>query len=273
MKDTSDRWDPDLYLRFADLRLRPALELLQRVPLEAPGVVHDLGCGAGQVTRLLARRWPEARVLGVDRSQEMLERARREPGGIVWVRADLADWGPERWGAGGAPDLVFSNAALHWLPDHATLFPRLLGWLRPGGCLAVQMPLSDGAPSHVLMRRTLADGGPGGRPLGSPELRRALERPRVGSPGAYVELLAERVHSLDLWETEVHQFLEPTGSEHPVLAWVRSTGLRPVLEGLEPEERALFLERYEERLRAVYPADAEGRVVYPFRRLFLVARV
>lgn len=165
-------WDPSQYLKFADHRLRPALELLNRVPLASARVVYDLGCGSGEITRLIAERWPSARVYGLDNSKEMLGKAAAsEPSGVEWVEADIRSWQPDH-----TPDLLYANATLHWVEDHQVLFPRLVGFLRAGGCLAVQMPLSWGAPSHRLMRETLANGGPGGCVLGTDDLRHAVAR-------------------------------------------------------------------------------------------------
>jgi trans-aconitate 2-methyltransferase len=160
------RWEPAQYLKFADHRLRPALELLDRVPLVAPEVVYDLGCGTGQVTRLIADRWPSATVYGLDNSPEMLAQAAAATSRMRWIEADIRDWQPE-----APPDLIYSNATLHWLDCHHELLPRLVGLLNPGGCLAAQMPQSWPAPSHRLMRETLANGGPGGEPLGPETLR------------------------------------------------------------------------------------------------------
>ncbi len=189
-------WDPRQYEKFADHRLRAALELLARVPLASPQVVVDLGCGNGGVTRRFAQRWPSARVYAIDRSREMLDRARAEPGGIRWQEADIRDWVPPE-----PPDLIYSNATLHWLDDHRELFPRLIGYLRAGGCLAVQMPLSWDLPSHRLMRETLADGGSGGQPLGTPELRASMARKWVERAEHYFDLLAGSTRSLDIWES------------------------------------------------------------------------
>lgn len=259
------RWDPDQYLRFSDHRWRPARELLDRVPVAAPRVIYDLGCGPGNITRLLVERWPSATVYGLDSSREMLAKAAEEPGAIRWIEADVRDWQPAE-----PPDLLFSNATLHWVDGHRELFPRLMSFLRPGGALAVQMPLSWAAPSHHLMRETLADGGPGREPLGSAELRQAVARDWVEKPEVYYDLLAGRTRSLDLWETEYFQILE---GDDPVLEWVKGTGLRPILNGLDDREREIFLAEYARRLRAAYPVRPGGHTLYPFRRLFLVAAI
>ena len=257
------RWDPGQYHRFADHRLRPALELLSRVPITGASLVCDLGCGSGNVTRIIAERFSDARVAGVDVSNEMLAKAAEAPSRIEWIRADIAQWEPER-----APDLIYSNAALHWVDDHATLFPRLFGFVAPGGCLAVQMPLSFSMTSHVLMRETLADGGAGGSALGDESLAAAVARKWVLDAGVYYDLLAPEAGSVDVWETEYLQRLE---GEDPVLEWVKATGLRPILNGLQGTERQRFIEVYRERLRRAYPRRAGGHVLYPFRRLFVVA--
>ena len=259
------QWEPAQYLKFADHRLRPALELLDRVPLVAPAVVYDLGCGTGQVTRLIAARWPAATVHGLDNSPQMLAQAATESSRVRWIEADLRAWQPA-----AAPDLIYANATLHWVEGHHDLLPRLAGMLSPGGCLAVQMPQSWPAPSHRLMRETLANGGPDGEALGPATLRRAVARNWVEDAAVYYDLLAERTRGLDIWETD---YLQVLAGDDPVLEWVKGTGLRPILNGLDDDTRAIFLAEYARRLRAAYPARADGRTLYPFRRLFIVATV
>ena len=260
------RWEPTQYLKFSDHRSRPALELLDHVPLEAPTLVYDIGCGAGQITRVIAERWPSATVYGLDNSPEMLEQAAKEPSRVQWVEADIRSWRPEE-----APDLIYSNATLQWVPEsHDVLFPRLLGYLKPGGCLAVQVPLSWASPAHRLMRETLADGGPDGTALGTEQLRQAMAYDWVKTAEAYYDLCSVCTSSLDIWETEYLQVLE---GDDPVLEWVKGTGLRPILKDLDGGSRQRFLAEYTRRLRVAYPVRTDGRTLYPFRRLFIVARV
>ncbi|MCB1162389.1 methyltransferase domain-containing protein [bacterium] len=271
MRGGAVRWDPEAYRRFLGERERPAEDLLCRVPLEAPRRIVDLGCGDAGLTYALAMRWPEAAVLGVDASPSMLESAEVETTmRVELLRADIADWAPA---AGEAPDLIVANSSLHWLDDHAQLFPRLLGYLARGGCLAVQMPRSWALPSHAHMRETLATGGVGGRPLGTPALRALLSRCPVADAAAYHRLLAPLCARLEIWETLYYQMLS---GENPVLEWMMGAGLRPVLDeatGLHADERRRFLDGYTERLRRAYPACADGRVPFPFPRLFIVACV
>ena len=259
------RWDPTQYLKFADHRLRPSLELLERVPLTDPRVVYDLGCGAGEQARMMADRWPNATVYGVDSSREMIEKSAASPSRVQWVQADVRTWEPAE-----PPDLIYSNAALQWVDGHKELFPRLVGFLAPGGCLAVQVPLSWGMPSHRMMRQMLEDGGPGGTPLGTDELRARVGRKWVDDADEYYDLLIGLTETLDIWETEYLQVLE---GPDPVLEWVTGTGLRPILNDLNDTDRAIYRAEYARRLRELYPVRANGKTLYPFRRLFIVATV
>ena len=258
-----ESWNPGQYLKFADHRLRPALDLMGRIPLEEAAVIYDLGCGSGNVTRLLAERWPDAEVVGMDNSPEMLAQAGATPSRVRWEEGDLADWRPGR-----IPSLLYSNAAIQWAPDHGDLVPRLWGMLPPGGCLAVQAPLSWDMRSHQIMRETLADGGVGGAPMGSGELRAAVGNRWVQDPDFYYDLLAAEAVHLDVWTTEYQHIL--TGDD-AVLEWVSGTGLRPILNGLEAVEREAYLAEYRRRLNREYPQRADGVTLYPFRRLFFVA--
>ena len=278
---TPGTWDPGQYHKFSDHRRRPAVELLARVPpADDPGLVVDLGCGSGEITRLLAARWPGAAVQGIDNSADMLMRARAGdaaesgPGSgsgdtgsrqadIEWIEADIAAWSPP-----SPPSLLYANASLQWVDGHEALFPRLFGTLAPGGALAVQMPLSRTARSHILMHEVLASGGPGGTPLGPESLKREVARKWVLDPDTYFDLLGPQAARLDIWSTEYLQVLE---GDDPVLEWVSGTGLRPILNGLAGEDRARFLDRYRDALRDTYPRRADGTTLYPFPRLFIVA--
>jgi len=263
-----ESWDPGQYLKFADHRLRPALDLMGRIPLERPQVVYDLGCGSGNVTRLLADRWPQADVIGMDNSPEMLAQAsasgdQAEPTRVRWEEGDLAGWRPSK-----TPSVFFSNAVIQWVPDHHDLVPRLWSMLPAGGCLAIQAPLSWDMRSHQIMRETLDNGGANGGPLGSADLRSAVGNRWVQDPDFYYDLLAPQGDHLDVWTTEYQHVL--TGDD-AVLEWVTGTGLRPILNGLEDGEREIYLEEYRRRLNVEYPKRSDGFTLYPFRRLFFVA--
>ena len=250
---------------FTDHGLRSALELLGRVPIVDASLVCDLGCGSGAITRMVAERFPDARVVGVDYSSEMLKRASEHTSCIEWLQADIAGWEPEQ-----PPDLIFSNATLHWLDDHPTLLPRLFGFLAPGGCLAVQVPVSHSRPSHVLMGETLANGGVNGVRLGDEGLEALVTRKWVLEADEYHDLLARCAATLDIWETEYFLRLE---GDDAVLGWVKATGLRPILllNGLRGDDLKRFMEVYRKRLRGAYPRRVGGYTLYALRRLFIVA--
>jgi trans-aconitate 2-methyltransferase len=250
-------WDPAQYLKFAGHRLRPAVDLLTRIEASAPGEVYDLGAGAGNVTRLLKQRWPEARVAGIDDSRDMLARAAAAAPEITWERADLATWSPPR-----PADVIYSNAALHWLGGHDRLFPALLASVAPGGVLAVQMPRNFGAPSHTAIEEVVRS-----RPWRA-KLEPLLRPSPVADPAFYYDLLAPRAAALDIWETEYLQVLE---GDDPVKEWVKGTWLRPFLDALDAPGQARFEAEYAARAARAYPRRRNGRTLFPFRRLFIVA--
>lgn len=251
-------WNPALYRRFESERTRPAIELLARVPLaEAPYVV-DLGCGPGNSTELVAARWPRAEVVGVDSSEAMLASARERLPHSSFEHADVADWQPAR-----APNLIFANAVLQWVPGHEALFARLFEMLAPGGALAVQMPDNLDEPSHRAMRE-LAAQPPWSRWLADAAALREKPLPAA----AYYDLLAPQAAAVDVWHTV---YRHPMASADAIVDWLRSTGLRPFLDALPEAEHAGWLSAYRARMAAAYPARSDGRRLLDFPRLFIVA--
>jgi trans-aconitate 2-methyltransferase len=248
-------WDERQYRKFLDARTRPAAELLARVPLTAAARALDLGCGPGNSTALLAERFPAAHITGVDSSPEMLRAARADHPRLEWRQADIAKYRPE------APvDLCFSNAALHWLPDHARLFPALLACVRPGGAFAAQMPFNFDEPSHRLMREVA-------RAFAlDPAAIRAIAP--LGRPEFYYDVLAPSCTSIDLWVTRYEHVMADAAA---IVEWVRGTGLRPYLEALSDGERAPFLDAYTEAIDEAYPPRSDGKRLFSFPRLFMVA--
>ncbi len=251
-------WDPEQYLRFADERLRPALDLLARVDLPAPARVIDLGCGAGNVTALLARRFPKAEVTGVDASETMLAKARTVAPGCRFVAADIGTWNPD-----APPDLIYSNAALHWLGGHETLFPRLLSLLAPGGVLAVQMPAMHDAPLRRLQPEVAASGPWASHLRGIGSARGLL------APERYWDLLRPHAAALEMWQTIYMHALQ---GEDAVGEWASGSSLRPFLDKLPEDLRSAFRAAYAAALRPHYPRRPDGTTLLPFRRLFIVAR-
>jgi trans-aconitate 2-methyltransferase len=263
---TSPSWDPGIYLRFAAERARPFHDLMARVgaPAEGPRLVVDLGCGPGRLTTGLAERYPQARVVGVDSSPEMIERAQRYAADRVsFELGDVRAWQPDR-----PVDVLVTNAVLQWVPEHRDLLPRWVAGLAPGGWLAMQVPGNFDSPSHTLMREVAAEVAPR-------LLHTVLAREVVDDPLAYTAALAPVAASVDAWETTYVHVLDPAGEfgDDAVLASVTGTGLRPVLDALADDEaaRELFVHQYTAALRKAYPRRPWGTAL-PFRRVFAVAQ-
>lgn len=252
-------WDPRKYLDFADHRSRPFFDLLARVPADAPRRVVDLGCGPGNLTETLAARWPGATVEAMDSSPDMVAAARER--GIAAEEGDVRDWSPR-----ADTDVVACNAVLQWVPGHAELLARWAARLPAGAWLAFQVPGNFDAPSHVRVRELAAE--PRWRARLGPVVLR--EDDAVLDPAGYAGLLADAGCAVDAWETTYLQRL--TGAD-PVLEWVSGTALRPIRSTLDETDWVEFRAELAPRLRAEYPMRADGTTWFPFRRVFVVARV
>jgi trans-aconitate 2-methyltransferase len=250
-------WDDKQYAKFLDARTRPARELLGRVPLEAASRVVDLGCGPGNSTQLLWERWPNAKVTGVDNSPEMLRGARESYPSVEWVQSDLRAYRPET-----PIDVLFANAVFQWLPDHERLLSDLLGWLKPGGAFAFQMPYNANEPTHRWMRELP---GPW-----SEKLKSVKRDAPVETPAFYYDVLAPLAKSVDIWQTRYEQVMPDATA---IVEWVKGTGLRPYLEALAGEERDAYLKAYLQAVDGSYPVRKDGKRLFPFPRLFVVAVV
>ena len=249
-------WDPERYLRFADERGRPFVELVGRIAADDPRTVVDLGCGPGNLTGLLKQRWPSAQVTGLDSSPEMIATARDRDDGVAYDVADLRDWRPS-----SPVDVLVSNATLQWVPDHLALLPSLVEGVRPGGWLAFQVPGNFDEPSHTI-RRDLAATPPYNAQTAG------VATPDAHDAATYLRALQPLVASVDAWETT---YLHVLHGEDPVFTWVSGTGARPTLQALDETLRPRFEYEFKRLLRAAYPDDEWG-VVLPFRRVFVVAQ-
>jgi trans-aconitate 2-methyltransferase len=252
-------WNPETYLKFDDQRTRPAIELAHRIPLDNPHLVYDLGCGPGNSTQVLAERWPNALLMGVDNSPQMLNRARSKgPSGATWLERDLTHFLPS-----DKPDVIYSNATYQWIDGHGALFPKLFEAVKSGGVLAVQMPQNFDAPSHYFLREVAMNGPWKDKVSG------AVRKAPVARPQDYYDWLAPMAETIDIWQTEYAQVLV---GDSPVLEWVRGTALRPFLDLLEGQELEDFLGLYEAALKKAYPKRPDGTTLFPFKRLFFVAQ-
>jgi trans-aconitate 2-methyltransferase len=253
-------WDAKQYLRFNDERTRPCRELAARVAVAEPVHVMDLGCGPGNSTTVLTERWPKAELTGLDSSQEMIAAARQAKPHTDWRVGDISTWAVE---SGPSCDVVFSNAALQWVPDHATVLPRLVKRVAPGGALAFQVPGNQDAPAHNLMREIAAS------QTWSAYYQGGIREWHVEDLKTYHDIMAPEAASLDLWETEYLHIMPDAAA---IVEWYKGSGLRPFLDVLPSDAiRAAFTAEYLERIRRAYPCRSNGRVIFPFRRLFLIA--
>jgi trans-aconitate 2-methyltransferase len=250
-------WDPGTYLRYADERSRPFFDLLARVDHDDPRAVVDLGCGPGTLTRELARRWPRARITGLDSSAEMIDAARAQPSTVDFTVLDARDWH-----AAPDVDVVICNAVLQWVPGHRDLLRRWIGELGTGAVFAFQVPGNFAAPSHRAIHEVAADFGEA--------LAGVLRDDPVAEPVDYAGDLLDLGCRVDAWETTYLHVLTATDTTHPVLSWVEGTALRPVRAALDDIAWRRFRDDLTVRLNRHYPIH-NGRTIFPFRRIFVVA--
>jgi trans-aconitate 2-methyltransferase len=251
-------WSAEQYLKFEDERTRPSRDLLAQVPLTDPGKIVDIGCGPGNSTELLVGRWPNATVIGIDTSADMLRQARERLPKLTFIETNVAHWVPP-----DGTDLLFANAIFQWVPSHLKQLQRLLGRLAKGGVLAVQVPDSRNEPAHRLVREVAQQG-----PWAAQLSEKARVRDELPTAGGYYDALSPLCTRLEIWHTIYDHVLDDAAA---VVEWVKGTGLRPYLELLEAPERKLYLAEYTERVAAVYLPQADGKVLFRFPRLFIMA--
>ena len=252
-------WSARQYVAFEDERTRPARDLLAAIPEANVRTAIDIGCGPGNSTELLVQRFAGATVRGLDSSADMIEAARERLPQVPFEVVDI-----DAWYESGPFDVIFANAVLQWVPDHASLLPSLMNKLAPGGTLAIQMPDNLDEASHRLMREVAADG-----PWAAKLAAAAGERTQMESASGYFEMLRPHAARVDVWRTTYHHPLAdgPSG----VVEWFKGSGLRPYLEPLDAQEREPFLRQYQAAIEQAYPAMSDGAVLLPFPRLFIVA--
>lgn len=252
-------WKPELYLKFEIQRTQPAIDLCARIELSEPKRIIDIGCGPGNSTAVLKKRWPNAAMTGLDSSPAMIAQAAEMDNTVKWICADAADDLSDL----GLFDVVFSNAAIQWMPHHEQLLPKLFSMLESGGVLAVQVPNTAAMPIHIAL----------------PALSLTEKwRKQLGNVAShttypasyYYDLLSTMTADIDLWETHYHHVME---SHHALVQWYSSTGLRPYIDSLESEsDKAAFLADFEDVLQSAYPVQRDGKVLFPFVRIFFIAR-
>lgn len=251
-------WNPNQYLKFGSERTQPAIDLLNRVSLDSPNHIIDLGCGPGNSTTLLKQRWASATVSGLDSSAKMIQKAKLEHPSINWIHQDVSEWNPDK-----KYDLVFSNAALQWVEDHAILFPKLYTNLEIGGQLAVQLPYHWDSSLNLDVVEVSKN----------PEWDKRMGPARTAlireSISFYYDLVSSVAEDFHIWTTEYYHIME---SHKAILEWISGTGLRPYMELLETEqERDQFKNQLLQRFENSYSKQIDGKIIFPFKRLFILA--
>jgi len=257
VKNSND-WNPQLYLKYKDERTQPSIDLVKRIKIDAPGKIIDIGCGSGNSTQILCRRWPESRVTGLDNSPAMIDKAKSDFPDQEWILSDTSCIDSKN-----KYDIVFSNAAIQWIPDHEELVTRLFSSVENNGALAVQVPVFTDMPLGKSINK-IAD---------KPEWIRYTagcnELFTYHDYGFYYDILAEQSSLLDIWITHYIHILD---SQESILEWIRSTGLKPYLERLENNElKNKFAEEILSEIKKDYPLQKNGKVLFPFKRLFFIA--
>ncbi|MIL09896.1 trans-aconitate 2-methyltransferase [Salmonella enterica subsp. enterica] len=242
-------------MKFEDERTRPARDLLAQVPLADPKRVVDIGCGPGNSTELLVERWPHAQVAGFDTSPDMIEKARKRLPDVAFSLENAETWQPD-----GPVDVIFADAVFQWMEDHPAILRRLLGFLNPGGVLAVQMPDNRSGPSHRAMDEAAAGLPFAGKLVGA-------GRNALPSPSIYYDILAPHAARVELWHTH---YYHPLAGADAIVEWLKGTGLRPYLDRLDPQEQASYLAAYRRLIEQRYPLQADGKALLKFPRLFIL---
>ena len=249
-------WSPPQYLEFASERTRPASDLLRQIPIVAPRRIIDLGCGTGNSTALLAERWPEAHLDGLDSSETMLAEAAKSDITANWLLADMSTWIPDQ-----PYDVIFSNAAFQWLPDQERHIRRFINFISSDGVLAFQVPSNFGAPSHLIINELAED-------IRWRDPLKGVRRIQTGDPAFYYDIVKTHCTPLTIWETEYLQIL--SGGD-AVFRWISGTSLRPFIKALSERDRDTFIVECKSRLALAYPKRSDGTTLFPFQRIFVVA--
>ncbi len=250
-------WNPELYMKFRSERTQPSIDLISRIDDINPKSILDVGCGPGNSTQVLANRWPEANISGIDNSESMIAKAAQDYPRQEWQVADAATYCP-----GKEFDLVFSNAVIQWIPNHANLLARFHNWVSEKGALAIQMPQFWDMPLGKIIRKTGDD---------------ARWKDRTGDVVNlftihdyvfYYDQLARLFPRIDIWQTDYMHVLE---NHEAIIEMMRSTGLKPYLDRLDSEaDQKEFEERVLKGIKTAYPKQTNGKVILPFKRMFIV---
>jgi trans-aconitate 2-methyltransferase len=252
-------WNPAQYLKFEKERTQPAIDLVNRINADNPVKIMDVGCGPGNSTAVLAGRFPGSYILGIDSSEDMIDAAGKNHPDLDFK---LCDIGYDLSQLDCDFDIVFSNACIQWVPNHNELLKKLMGLLRKGGILAVQIPMNYNEPIHRII----------GEVSSSDKWKGYFPNPRVFftlSQSGYFDILSEISEDFALWDTVYYHVMN---SHDDIMEWYRGTGLRPYLDVLDKDKRADFENDVKKRVIESYPAQKNGKIIFRFPRFFFTAR-
>lgn len=261
IKDTDTKdWNPELYLKYKDERTRPSIDLVSKIRINNPNKIIDIGCGPGNSTQILYKRWPESQITGLDNSQEMIKKAKKDYPDQNWILSDASIIDSKM-----KYDIVFSNATIQWIPNHQGLIKSLFGILENNGALAVQIPMFKNMPLGNSIGR-IANTSKWNKYLkGCDDLFTYHDY------NFYYDVLCKYSDNIDMWETS---YIHTMASHNAILEWIRSTGLKPYLEKLENDEMKNEFEKdILNEIKIMYPLQINGKVLFPFIRLFFIAYI
>lgn len=251
-------WNSVQYLKFKAQRTQPASDLAARIDIN-PLEIIDIGCGPGNSTRVVKDRFPNARAIGADSSENMLETARRDNPDCEFIQLDA---GGDLSEFSGKFDLVFSNACIQWIPNHSALLPNLFSMLKSGGELAVQVPVNFDEPIHQIIGRVSASG----------KWREKFTNPRIFhtlTEGEYFDILSDLTSDFEMWKTI---YFHRMPSYDSIIEWYKSTGLKPYLDVVSDAEKEDFTNDVKQEVEKAYPTQKNGEIIFRFPRLFFIAK-
>jgi len=250
-------WNPNLYLKYKNERTQPSIDLISKInPTFQPITILDVGCGPGNSSQALLQRWPQAQLTGIDSSPKMIEKAKMDFPDSLWLVADAS-----KYVSNVKYDLVFSNATIQWIPNHEALFDLLYELTRVGGVLAVQVPRFDQMPLSKAIERAA------NKERWQGQTKDCSELFTYHDYKYYYDLVCPNYKSLELWQTDYIHVLE---SQLAIIEWIRSTGLKPYLDRLNENEKPAFESEVLAELKHYYPTQNNGKVLFPFKRLFMI---
>ena len=255
MKD----WNSSLYLKFKKERTQPSVDLVKRIDIVNPKKIIDIGCGPGNSTKVLADRFPNAEILGVDYSDDMLKKAKLNHPDIDFKKFDACE---KSWDLDTDYDIVFSNACIQWIPDHRELLPKMMGLLKDGGVMAVQIPLQRSQPVHHIVKSVAKSAKWSGK--------FDFERPfYILDEGEYFDILSEISKDFTMWQTTYYHRL---CSHQDIVEWYKSTGMKPYLDVLDDQDKNEFISDIYSELIKEYKVQQNGEIIFKFPRLFFIAK-